>query len=245
MSGSDGSTEDLVADMRRLYEEAAATTAELSRVSSHVLEKPRAGSDSTRSATVTIGTDGLPMTVDIASDWKRRLKGSRLDSAVVEAATTAYMSGWVASFHEVEAEKKRGIPTEIPPLPVYNCRQQDSEPEFEDVWRQLQDTISMLDELGSAEPPPPMTRSVKREHGNLSVTLTTAGLTDCHIDEAWAKRQPLSKLIGSLNAAMSEARSQVVPAQLSNNADEGMADLFGSVMSLFNTLAYPSFEERG
>ncbi|WP_157897154.1 hypothetical protein [Mycobacteroides salmoniphilum] len=245
MGGSEGSIENLMAEMQDAFLELATATAELDRVSSHVLAEPRTGSDSSGAVTVTIGVDTLPSAVDIASDWKRRLKGGRLDSAVMDASMTAYMSGWATAFHEVQAEKKRGVPTVLPQIPVISQEARDREPGFAEVWEELQVAVEALEAQELSEPAAPIAQTLKCENGNLSMTVEGGALTACHINEAWAERQPIARLTSSLTGLMKDVRDQASPPPPSHGSPAAsMEGVLDDVLGFFNRLAQTDIRDE-
>ncbi|MBA6433483.1 hypothetical protein [Streptomyces sp. GMR22] len=204
------------------------------------------GTDAQGAVSVTLGADGLPESIKLASDWQRRRAAGDLGGAVVEAFESAMsdrmerwsrsleQSGWeerVGQLDEGRASSASATPSRpVPEISDHDVRHVLYRPVDETIEDVLtaSDAVDQLD-ADSFLPPQVKGESAARR---VTITLTAHALVSCEVDPQWAGGQSVVRLNQALNEALNNAREKVGSAESPGAA--GVANLhMGGLMNEF------------
>ncbi|WNE99220.1 YbaB/EbfC family nucleoid-associated protein [Streptomyces luomodiensis] len=195
------------------------------------------GTDPQGAVSVTLGADGLPESIKIASDWQRRRAVGDLGSAVVEAFESAMsdrlerwsrsleQSGWEARAEQLDdglASSASTAPARpFPEISDHDVRyvlRRPLDESIEDALTAL-DAVDQLD--ANAFLPPEVTGDSAARR--VTITVTAHALVSCEVDPQWAAGQSTVRLNQALNEALNDARGKLGSAESPGAA--GVANL--------------------
>jgi hypothetical protein len=256
--------EELIRELEQVRRYAATLGGVLAEAAAKVPDRAT-GEDDTGAVRVVLDSAGLPVDIDVAADWQRRLQPARLGSAVADAAaraTDARVAQWGRSLdgdwlREVDAMKEadaagRPLATVDPPPVDLAALTQPSA------------TSGRSGPSGPAGSPPDRTRSMDvlaeealraldaslayadQDHtpppvtaanrdGTVHVSLTSSGLTGCTIDPAWAAGKGGPVLAAAIRSAVTAARARLASVEPEPSPAGEIESLFGEVMALFDS----------
>ncbi|WP_413103528.1 YbaB/EbfC family nucleoid-associated protein [Streptomyces sp. Inha503] len=238
-------SEDIIRELQQFQQHAENLRQLMSDMHDQV---PRSseGTDAQGAVSVTLGGDGLPESIKLASDWQRRRRAEDLGGAVVEAFESAMsdrMERWSRSLEQSGWEERAGQldddfdspASSTPSRPVPEISDHDVrhvlhrpvDESIEDVLTAF-DTVDQLD-ADSFLPPQVKGESAARR---VAITLTAHALVSCEVDPQWAAGQSVVRLNQALNEALNNAREKVSSAVSPGAA--GVANLHvGGLMNEF------------
>jgi hypothetical protein len=229
-------TDDLLADLARLQSYAAGLQS--------LLEEARAsspqtaqGSDRSGAVTMTIGQDGLPLSIRVGADWARKIQPTAFAAAVVEASQAAQgermgawvtaleRDGWQAKVDRLESElgtsapptPSRAQPTPGPAAPGVippAFRRPPTAPPPRPLGIVVEDALRTFDDVERYRPPPPGSVQGQGRAGGAKFTLTLSaeGLVACVADPRWVAGQTPATLANTFSAATAEAKAALAKA---------------------------------
>jgi hypothetical protein len=238
--------DDLIRDLEQVRRYAATLTGVLTDAAATVPERAT-GEDSTGAVRVVLDAAGLPVEIEVATDWQRRLEPARLGSAVTDAAaraTDARVAQWGRSLdgrwtREVDALKEadatgRPLTTVEPPavdLPrPPSGRNRPMDELAEEALRALDASLAYAN-----RPVTPPEATAANKDSTVHVSLTTSGLAGCTVDAAWAHGKAGPVVSAAIRAAVTAARARLASVEPEPSPAGEIDSLFGEVMALFDT----------
>ncbi|NEW75424.1 hypothetical protein [Streptomyces rhizosphaericus] len=204
------------------------------------------GTDAQGAVSVTLGADGLPESIKLASDWQRRRAAGDLGGAVVEAFESAMsdrMERWSRSLEQSGWEERAGQLDEgrassasaTPSRPVPEISDHDVRHVlYRPVDETIEDVLTASDAVDQLDADSFLPPQVKGESAarRVTITLTAHALVSCEVDPQWAGGQSVVRLNQALNEALNNAREKVGSAESPGAAD--VANLhMGGLMNEF------------
>ncbi|MGW5695057.1 hypothetical protein ACWEWX_30150 [Streptomyces asiaticus] len=204
------------------------------------------GTDAQGAVSVTLGADGLPESIKLASDWQRRRAAGDLGGAVVEAFESAMsdrMERWSRSLEQSGWEERAGqlddgrasSASATPSRPVPEISDHDVRHVlYRPVDETIEDVLTASDAVDQLDADSFLPPQVKGESAarRVTITLTAHALVSCEVDPQWAGGQSVVRLNQALNEALNNAREKVSSAESPGAA--GVANLhMGGLMNEF------------
>jgi hypothetical protein len=200
--------QERLADLQLLFEQAQA------KAPSHA-----DGTDSTGAVRVTTGSGGLPESITVAADWKKRLDPARVGPAVEQAHQNALKermatwgaalrrSRWHEDFDEVRSGSRRLTRT-TPPAPVLPTSGLPPRP-----LDQLTEAVLGVMRSGEpVEPAAPAQGIGTAGGGRLTITVGASGAFTCTADAQWTVRQSGVMVSTAANSALALACAELTAA---------------------------------
>ncbi|MFE2182724.1 YbaB/EbfC family nucleoid-associated protein [Streptomyces sp. NPDC059455] len=204
------------------------------------------GTDAQGAVSVTLGADGLPESIKLASDWQRRRPAEDLGGAVVEAFESAMsdrMERWSRSLEssgwEERAEQlgdgRASSASTTPSRPAPEISDHDVRHVlYRPVDESIEDVLTAFDAVDQLDADSFLPPQVKGESAarRVAISLTAHALVSCEVDPQWAAGQSVVRLNQALNEALNNAREKVSSAESPGAA--GVANLHvGGLMNEF------------
>lgn len=237
-------TEEILDRLRRIQHRASALgglVADLQALVPHGAD----GWDQTGQVQVSIGPDGLPFRIRVEPGWQNQLRPEALAPAVQEAFTAAVAAGmqtwsqaldrasWPSRVAEFEARAGQSdagsSPASPPPSAEASSGGRDSQEVAEEVLRASAQVRKQSSDAAR-------TATGTDQSGNVTITLSPAGLQACSIAAAWASRQEGGVLTTALNLALRQARDQL-DATVGQPAAGSLQDLAAEALAALERLA--------
>jgi hypothetical protein len=216
--------EDILRDLQQISRRAA----ELGRVFADMQQAAPAhseGSDRSGAVTAALGPDGLPKTIRVHPDWRKKLAAAAFGAAVGEACGRAWRrraEAWAHALDALGCQERlerlgRGLAAAEPepgPDPaafgptVGSLRSQPLDLLAEDTIKALDAALSMAARVRQT---PPRGRGINRER-TLVISLAPGGQVSCQADPRWVGRQTATELDRALSAALAAARQDLADA---------------------------------
>jgi hypothetical protein len=220
-------------DMLRDLQQIGRRAAELGRVFADMQQAAPAhteGSDRSGAVTAALGPDGLPETIRVHPDWRKKLAAPAFGAAVAEACARAFRrraAVWAHSLDALgyqerlerlgrgleEAEPERGPdPAAFGPTGD-GLRSQPLNLLAEDTIKALDAAMSLA---AGVRQTPPHGKGTNPER-TLVISLALGGQVSCQAEPRWVARQTATELDQALSAALAAAR-------------QGLADSTGAAL---------------
>jgi hypothetical protein len=204
------------------------------------------GADRSGAVRVTTGPDGLPVSFQVAPDWRSKVAAEAFGAAVVEACQAAIgdrLATWTNTLAEDgwqdKVERLKGGPADPAPPSQEPAR---IPPAFrrpaDQAWPRPVDQIAeevlrAADGVGRLTPSSASgTGSAAR--GKLTVTVNRTGLTSCTADPQWVSRQTAALLMNALGVALAAARADHQARSRRPEPATGMDRLIAETLSLLD-----------
>lgn len=199
-------------DMERLRQRGADLQARMLGLQEAAPERIEAA-DRTGTVRVSLGHDGLPVSIQVGDGWQDRIRPHQLGAAVAEAAQQA-MSRRAEAWSTTLEHAGPGQGDPAPSPGAENLPRPSNPRSLTDI---AEDVLGTLDTMLSAQLPPPA-QPVQGATADrmLTVTLTRSGQVSCTADARWAAQQSGSRLTRALGSALVAARNQLREEQSSN-----------------------------
>jgi DNA-binding protein YbaB len=199
-------TEHIADGLRQLYQEALRlnqTVADAERQIPSQLQ----GTDRSGAVLITLGSDGLPKSIEIDDEWTRRLRPEALGGAVVQAFNVTAekrLSAWTTAFLEAEnttatAPEPAGIHSG-PDVPARGAT------------AYIGEVLDVVGNAGSFDRAAEVRGVGSVAYGKLSVTLSPGGLVACTADPGWTMQRSGSELTEAFASALAMARAELAEA---------------------------------
>jgi DNA-binding protein YbaB len=213
------SNEDPLADLHQLQSYTAGLQRMMAEAQAAAAHEA-AATDSTGAVRVALGGDGLPTSIDIDPDWRRRIRSAELGRAIVAAAAAAgerRLDAWTATLADrgwqdradaLRTSQARGENTALDELgPTARRELEDVRPrDVNEVMRDLIGTLNSIDLHATAEP----ARGVgSTAYGKLVVTLSAERLEAVTVDSYWAEQCSPAELNDAMRVALEHARAEL------------------------------------
>jgi hypothetical protein len=213
------------------------------------------GTDSRRAVHVRLGPDGLPRSVRVASDWKRRVTADAFAAAVFEACMTAgraRMDAWAARLEQegwqsrvdrlrddLDQTADNQTPAGAAGAPVSGqVPAAFAGKPGKDGPRPLhvlaENALSAFDAAGrrAASVPGPPQGCGQAAGGKLVLTLSASSLVSCQADPGWVSGQTASGLTRALGEALAAARASLAGASAAAETDAaGQSAVLGQIFT--------------
>ncbi|MCX4746689.1 hypothetical protein OG455_14370 [Kitasatospora sp. NBC_01287] len=216
--------DDILRDLQHLNTHLAGLRSALA-ATQEALPRRAEGTDRSKTVTVLIGPDDLPLSIEVGPDWSRRLRPAELGGAVVEAGQRAVVQRLAGWQEEAGRAAWQAVPSELPdgggPVaepPVAEAPPADLTALLGDLSqvapRPLEELVEdVLDSLDqAAAPPAPVEGRGSDQAGRLTLVLSPGGLTACELDESWAAERSSAELNRALARALAQAHSGLADA---------------------------------
>lgn len=250
-------SDDLLADLAQLQSYAAGLQSLLQDARASSPETAQ-GSDRSGAVTMTIGQDGLPLSIRVGADWARKIQPAAFGDAVVEASQAALgermaawvsaleREGWQAKVNRMESELATpgaattgpAAPGAVPPA----FRRTPGSPRPRPLDVVVEDALRTFDAVEQYTPPSPASGRAqgRAAGGKFTVTVSPEGLVACAADQRWVAGQTpaalantFSQAIADAKAALATAVAAAAQATPANPADR-LKDLFSETMALLS-----------
>ncbi|KXK62146.1 hypothetical protein AWW66_09920 [Micromonospora rosaria] len=208
-------SDEVVEKLRRLHQQTTELAALLASVQSQPPPGRTAGTDARGAAEVSIGAEGLPIAIEVAPDWQRRVEPRDLGSAVLSAFEDAIAEGqrawaagfdsdaWAAEADRFKARSDRQHTDEplapLPQVPVYGPGRDHLA-----LNEEILTTFQAVRAQSATPPEPAMGRNRER---TVSIALSTDGLRGCEIEPAWAATRTAREINAELSQALHGAHA--------------------------------------
>ncbi|WP_281898130.1 hypothetical protein [Phytohabitans aurantiacus] len=240
-------SEEILGKLQRVQQEVNGLRDLMAKLRAHAPQGSE-GSDSTGQIRVSIAADGLPTAIRVESAWRGRLGPESVGQAVLDAFTAAVVSGmrawedaldamsWRSRVAELEAQAELSRDRNGPALPPPMGGDFDTAGDATEVAEDALRAADRLRKQSTGEPPvgvgtdPP---------GNVSVTLSSAGLQACAVKAAWASRQDGKTLTTALTTALRNART-ALDAQAKQPNPDAFSQLVGEALTALRSVAKSS-----
>jgi hypothetical protein len=237
-------SEDFLGKLRRVQQEldrVRGLTAELRARAPQGAE----ASDSTGQVWVSIAADGLPTAIRVESGWRARLGPESVGQAVLDGFTTAVVSGmraWGRALDEMSWRSRiAALEAQVEPPhagtgPILPSPKAGGFATGRDAAEVSEDALRAADRLrreASDESPAGVGTDPS---GNVSITLSRAGLHACAVKVAWASRQDGGALTTALTTAVRNARSDLDTQLIQPNLDS-FSRLVGEALAALQSIA--------
>ncbi|WP_040731432.1 hypothetical protein [Nocardia tenerifensis] len=194
---------NLVDDLDRLQTELGAQAAEYEWIDRVSRTMERAGQDPSGTVQTTIDRHNFPIQFTIARDWQARLGGRRLDAALIEAVGVAFADGWRNATEEVRRARELG---EQPP-PQPNELAATVPPIDRPLGEIIEDILAMSADSTAATGRGEAVH--KSEHDvRIRFGFSAYGISSCEIDQDWAQRHAVSRVVTEINSQLIAQRQQ-------------------------------------
>lgn len=236
-------TDEILRRVQHLQRQARGLQDLMASLQAHASQRA-AGYDATRSVHVFIGVDGLPTAIRVELGWRDQLAPQAMGDAVLEAFTAAVaeaMQAWSRALEQTSWRSRAAEPeaqavhhgneadrTSLPTV-VGFAANRDPQEIAEDVLR----ASDRLRTQASGEVPVGVGAD---QSGNVSITLSRAGLQACSVQAAWASRQGGSALTAALSNALRTARTEL-DARAGQSAPDGFNQLVGEALAALQSIA--------
>ncbi len=187
---------NVVAGLNEIQHRAESTAAEYEWIDRVARSLDRSGRDTNGAVQTTLDDRNIPHRFSIARDWKVRLSGRNLDTAISEAVMFAYADGWRRAAIEVAAARARG---ELPPQPARAAIPEiASDQPLEDLIEEVLALASKpTAELIRTSPP-----GLSGHNSKVHFDFSENGMTSCRIDQSWANTVATTQLKTELNTQL-------------------------------------------
>ncbi len=190
---------------------------------------PVEAADDSQAVLVTVGPDGLPDAIDLATDWRARLGVQRFAAAITAASENAIalraeqrsqamhdhaLSERLSQLSDHLADDQSGnadlLPPTVhlfPPVPLTLNEPARSLGEIIDdlLTRGEQTPTSLPDNLGDTTA---TQVSATVAAGNMELTMSPTGVLHCTVDVDWLARQETDRVQDALSSALATIRTE-------------------------------------
>lgn len=238
-------TEDIFGDLNRFRQYAGALQKMVARAQSMAPQSSE-GADRSGAIRMVIGKNGLPESIQVTTDWQRKLTSEAFSNAVVEAFQVAAgrrLEAWTKLLEDenwqgkierlqsnFENRSSPPPPTDLPAAFKDNLRRIKPRP----VNEVVEDMVRAVE---SIDQNPHIPEAAKGAGANanrkLIVVLSENGMEACKADPKWVAQQTAVGLTGALNDALSSARLSLKRAAKSKPKSSVPDGLIYEAMSLF------------
>jgi len=235
-------TENLMTELSRLQRYASALHGLLQEAQAWSPDRAQ-GTDGSGAVSMTVGADGLPVSVCVSSDWNRRICPDAFATAVVEASRAAQgewiaswigaleREGWQAKADRLHASLDGPAGASGPPPPAFR-------PDLAGVRPRPLSVLAedALKEFGAVEKlPPPSAAAVQATGrpagGRFVLVLSRGGIVSCSADPGWVSQQTPDMLANAFAEALATAREAL--AESPDAASQRAAGTAGQLTGLF------------
>jgi hypothetical protein len=213
-------TDDLVAELSKLQRYAASLHSLVEDAQARAPEKAE-GSDRSGAVSVTLGRDGLPVSIRVSPDWNRRIRPAALGDAVVAASRAAEgerMAAWTRALERdgwrAKADRLRASGYVPPSGPAAGevpaaFRRERATVTPRPLGVVAEDALSAFEAAERFRPPSPTSvrGAGQAAAGRLTITLSAGGLLSCAADPRWVSGQVAATLASALGQALAQARA--------------------------------------
>ena len=216
-------TENLTTELSRLQRYASALHGLLQQAQAWSPDSAQ-GTDGSGAVRMTVGADGLPVSICVASDWNRRIRPDAFAAAVMGASQAAqgeWMASWISALEREGWQAKAGrlragldgpAGASVPPPPAYRPDPAGVRPRPLDVLAE-----DALAAFGAVEKlPPPSLAAVqgtgRSAEGRFVIVLSRGGIVSCSADPAWVPEQTPDMLANAFAEALAAARGALAEA---------------------------------
>lgn len=213
---SDPHLGELIGELDSIRHVAESTAAEYEWIDGVARSLHRRGQDRSGSVHTTLDEHNIPTRFTISRDWKTRLPGIGLDTAVMEAVTFAFADGWRRASIEVGAARARG---ESPPPPVAPATPAETAPPQYNLEDLIEEVLSLAAKptaellRTTAVTPPETGRKVRFEFSKY-------GMSSCRIDKQWASTTATSQIETEVNNQLALQREGYRAGQSARQSPE-------------------------
>jgi hypothetical protein len=235
-------TENMMTELSRLQRYASALQGLLQEAQAWSPDGAQ-GTDGSGAVSMTVGADGLPVSVRVSSDWNRRIRPDAFAAAVVEASRAAQgewaaswidaleREGWQAKADGLRVSLDGPTGTSGPPPPAprpdlaglrprpLNVLAEDALKEFGTVEKLLPQSLAAAQGTG------------RSAGGRFVLVLSRGGIVSCSADPAWVSQQTPGMLANAFADALAAARDAL--ARAPDAAFQQAADAAGQLTGLF------------
>jgi hypothetical protein len=218
-------------ELDALFQHASELQKTLEGIDSAMPERSEA-TDRSGAVRVVLGTEGLPETFRVATDWNRRIDPRSLGEAVVEACEAAMqqrLAAWAQVLEdqglmerirridrlEAQTSAAAGLSDDSLPPALQRKPVRPQTPPLEmlaDKAMSAQDALdAYLASSAGAPPREPQGTGTDRTRA-LRLTVTESGTVSCDIDPKWAARRPGPQVAEALNNVLGFARRDLAKA---------------------------------
>lgn len=248
-------TDDLLADLAQLQSYAARFQSLLQDARASAPETAQ-GSDRTGAVTLTVGQDGLPLSIRVGADWAGKIRPTAFGDAVLGAFQAALgermaawvsaleRDGWQAKVGRLESElATTGAATQDPAAPGVippAFRRPPASPRPRPLEVVVEDALRTFDAVERYTPPPPASVQAqgRAAGGKFTLTVSQEGLVACVADPRWVAGQTPATLANTFGQAIAEARAALAKSMAATvqtapaNPADRLKDLFSETMAL-------------
>jgi hypothetical protein len=212
------------------------------------------GTDATGAVRITLRSDGLPESVQVAADWQPRLGAIGLGAAVGEAhlgAVQQRMTSWVTQLDEdgwrsrvdglqPATQHQPAGPGGVPRAPG-SSPLTGRAPLAGAAPRPLGDLVREFERVAdgiaeSTHPRVAATGTGANSDQTVTITLSVAGQVSCTVDDRWADRRSGAEVSRALDEALTAAREELARAVAAPDPTVALDRLLDEVMA---HLAHP------
>lgn len=234
-------------DIHRLLNELADAQSEIAEIATQMQlvdnaarspERPRIATDQSGAVTVELSPNNVPAHVTIDSRWTS-LGVGRLDTAIMDAAASAYVKAWEDAADEVEHARRSRSPM-APEIGV------DKDVPKPRNGRALPDLLNDVFDLshGDTIDQTPQVATVSDRQQKVTVIVGRSGMVELTIDQSWAETSSSREVAELVNGVLrrvddagplleEQAKAQSEPVE------DLFAELLGVITSLGNDKATP------
>jgi DNA-binding protein YbaB len=205
------------------------------------------GADSSGVVHVTIGSDGLPESIRVDSDWDRKLEPDAFGDAVVQAfqaamgerlsawTQTLQEDGWQGQVDRLQADVDRRPPAAAPGEIPAAFRRPATTAKPRGLGELTEDMIKAFDNVEQlARPATAATGTGTAASGKLVLTLSQHGLVACEAEPRWVSDQTAARLMNALGEALAEAKAELAELAGEPEPARPLDRLLGEVLALLN-----------
>lgn len=235
-------TENLMTELSRLQRYASSLHGLLQQAQSWSPDRAQ-GTDGSGAVCMTVGADGLPVSVCVSSEWNNRIRPEDFAAAVVEASRAAqgeWMASWIGTLEregwQAKADRLRAgldgpAGASGPPPPAYCPDPAGVRPRPLGVL--AEDALKAFD--AAEKVPPPSLAAVqgtgRSAEGRFVLVLSRGGIVSCSADPAWVSEQTPDMLANAFAEALAMARGAL--AEATDAASQRAARAAGQLTGLF------------
>ncbi len=203
-----------------------------------------AASDRSGAIRVALRSDGMPDSIQVAHDWRRRLSADAFADAVVEASHIARgerLEMWIRLLDEEDWQSRvdhfrDGFEdrSELTGASIAAFGRESPEVAPRPVEQIAEDLIRAFDALERAPKPEAGRARATGSSANrrLTLTLSENGIESCAAASGWIARQTGARLSGVLEGALRSARSQLARAVQVESTTANVRGLFDEAIAL-------------
>jgi DNA-binding protein YbaB len=237
--------DDIIGELHELRRYAAGLRDSIAQAQATAPQRAEA-TDGSGTVRVVLGSDGLPESIHVDADWRRRLDAAVFGDAVVEAFQAAVgerLAAWSRSLDgeglrsraerlRADSDDQRPIEATDPLPPAMRDAVAGARPRALDVL--AEDMMRALDSVGELATASPLvvTGSGSSGSGHLAVTLSKAGLVSCTAQARWVSQQSGSVLTTALGEALAEARADLAAAVEAPDPAHQLDQLFAEALAI-------------